>query len=1238
MNDRSLGSQEVDVREAFEHVPVALGIADLNGQLHRVNQEFCALLNRPSEELLATTLQELTSRQDLTADDQFRSLIEGKTKSISVQLLYRRPTEKPVCIEFVLSLLSGSSKLLVAANDLSAVKDAGALLERERIDRAHLERLAKVGSWRWDAKSDAIEWSETLALGCGCDPKLPAPPFKEHYRFFSPDSWTLLTEHVSRAVGDGTGYELILEAVRPSGEKAWVIARGEAERNQDGQITGLRGTIQDITDRVHDQKALRDSTEKFEKAFRCSPQTFTISTIADDRYLDVNEAFELTTGYTREEAIGRTTEELGIWENRPERDKLVERAIRGEKIRNVECRFRKKNGETFIGLLSAELIDQIAGVPSVVANVIDITDWRKAEEALRASERNAALFTEQTMFGVVEWDQNFRVVRWNEAAEAIFGYAQAEAVGRHANELIVPAHLQKNINIIFQELIHGQGSGSLSVNENVRKTGERILCEWFNTPLTRPDGQVIGVMSLVLDITEKRRTERALKETQDRYRGLVESSHDWIWQVDAECRYTYVGAQCRHLLGYEPEEILGKTPFELMPEQEAARVAKVFGPIAAAHQPFRGLENTNVTKSGQRIILETNGTPVFDHQGNFAGYRGMDRDVTERKRAEIALRESEAKYRTLADNLPGVVFQFYAKESGEWGFHFVHESAGTILGITAEPLHSFADRFNACLDPVDRSRCVQSVQQAIASCAAWDFETKFTKPSGDELFIRGASRPQRRDGELVFHGILFDTTARNRAEEALRESEDRFRRVVEHIGDALFVDDVDGHVVFANDRFLNLFGFKRDELPNLALEDYIAPEYRDALRDRHDRRVRGDVVPSHFEYEGCRRDGTRLWLEVDVVAVKDKHGEVIGTQSALRDVSERKRMLEALRKSEDKFSKAFRESPMALTLTSAEDHRYLEVNEAFERYTGWHRDEVKGKTPFDLKIWDLEQRQEFVRRVQAHESVRDFELRYRCKDGTERWALGAGELINIDGEPCILAVIADITERKQAEAVLAGVSRRLIQAQEQERTRIARELHDDIAQRLALLANQVEMIRANTRRPELRADITEVREQLISIVSSVQGLSHELHSSKLEYFGLVPAVKSFCTEFSEGEKVAIDFQNEDVPGSLPVELSLSLFRVLQEALRNAVKHSNVRHFDVHLWAASGDIHLTVVDDGVGFDVETMMKGAGLGLVSMRERLKLVGGDLSITSQPLRGTTVHARAPLSSTHDLAKAAS
>ena len=200
--------------------------------------------------------------------------------------------------------------------------------------------------------------------------------------------------------------------------------------------------------------------------------------------------------------------------------------------------------------------------------------------------------------------------------------------------------------------------------------------------------------------------------------------------------------------------------------------------------------------------------------------------------------------------------------------------------------------------------------------------------------------------------------------------------------------------------------------------------------------------------------------------------------------------------------------------------------------------------------------------------------------------------------------------------------------QEQERARIGRELHDDINQRLAMLAIELEQLEDHP--SEVHSRVQELRQQTTELSNDVQALSHELHSSKLEYMGVVAGIKSWCKEFTKRQKIEIEFTC-DVSSTLPSDIGLCLFRVLQEATHNALKYSEVKRVQVQLREDSCGIHLIIRDSGKGFDVESALQGKGLGLTSMRERVRLVNGTISIESKPMAGTTIHVRVPMGSKH-------
>jgi PAS domain S-box-containing protein len=344
----------------------------------------------------------------------------------------------------------------------------------------------------------------------------------------------------------------------------------------------------------------------------------------------------------------------------------------------------------------------------------------------------------------------------------------------------------------------------------------------------------------------------------------------------------------------------------------------------------------------------------------------------------------------------------------------------------------------------------------------------------------------------------------------------------------------------------------------------------------------------------------------------------------------RREVERSLRESEERFRLVADTAP-ALIWMSGSDKKCTFFNQGWLNFTG---------RPIDLELgdgWAEGVHAEDLQRcldtyTQAFDRREQFRMEYRLRrhDGEYRWVLDIG-VPRSDDEGSFVGYIGscvDLTDRKLAETALASVSRRMIEAQEQERTRIARELHDDVGQRLALFSiNLTQLHQGPTDAAETRSRAAELTNQISDIATDVQALSHRLHSSKLEYLGLATAMRSFCQEFGEQQKVEVDFETHDLPSPLSSDISLCLFRVLQEALHNSAKYSGVRHFEVRSWGTPSEVHLTVRDFGSGFDVDLAKAGRGLGLISMDERLKILKGTLSIESQLKRGTTVHAFVPL-----------
>ena len=261
------------------------------------------------------------------------------------------------------------------------------------------------------------------------------------------------------------------------------------------------------------------------------------------------------------------------------------------------------------------------------------------------------------------------------------------------------------------------------------------------------------------------------------------------------------------------------------------------------------------------------------------------------------------------------------------------------------------------------------------------------------------------------------------------------------------------------------------------------------------------------------------------------------------------------------------------------------------------------------------------------------EFRVVRPDGAVRWVAAKGKFYySRRGEAeRMVGMGVDITERKKAEEAVASLSGRLIDAQEEERKRIARELHDDYNQRIAMLANDLAQLAKNDRDPSTAADRTEslrhLKDRVCELGADLHSLSHRLHPSTLKVLGLVAAVRTFCREFETQQGVQVDFGHEKVPRDVPEDAELCLFRIAQEGLRNVKRHSGANRAEVRLESLDGTLHLTVSDRGSGFDSNKPAERRGIGLRSMEERLRVLGGHLEVDSRPMEGTRIDAWLPL-----------
>ena len=590
-----------------------------------------------------------------------------------------------------------------------------------------------------------------------------------------------------------------------------------------------------------------------------------------------------------------------------------------------------------------------------------------------------------------------------------------------------------------------------------------------------------------IDITERKQAEEALRESEERYRRLIDSAPDWIWEVDEHGRYVFASPKMLDLLGYRPEEVLGKTPFDLMPPDEAERVAALFASIAAKREPFRYLVNTNLHKDGHLVFMETSGTPVFDSNGDYRGYRGMDRDITERKQAEENLarlsRHNELILGSAAEGILGLDAQ---------GNHtFVNPSAARMLGYEAEellgrPSHSLWHHTKPDGSPYPEEECKihasfrDGVVHRVSSEVFW-------RKDGTSFPVEYTSTPIIEQGRVVGAVVTFtDISERKQTEEALRASEERYQTLVNLSPDATIVH-IDRKWVFANPAAARLFGADSPaELVGQDMLERVHPDYRELAAQRA-AQVSAGAVTKPVEIKSLRLDGTAV--DVEANSARIEFDGLPANQVVMRDITERKQTEEALRESEEKHRRLF-ETMTQGVVYQAENGAIVSANPAAERILGLSLDQMMGRTSSDPG-WEATREDgsdfpgnEHPAMVALRTGEPVYGVTMQVRDSVEskrRWITVDAIPQFLPGETApssVYTTFADITERKQAEEALRQSEEQLRQSQKMEAVgQLAGGIAHDFNNLLTAILGYSDLILASEDLSvdEVRPDIEEIK-------------------------------------------------------------------------------------------------------------------------------------------------------------------
>ncbi|MBN2208897.1 MAG: PAS domain S-box protein [Candidatus Coatesbacteria bacterium] len=762
------------------------------------------------------------------------------------------------------------------------------------------------------------------------------------------------------------------------------------------------------------EEALRQSEERYRTLFSGTAQGILI-TDAETRELKyANPAICRMLGYTEAELTGMDVSDIHPRESLERLMGELKAQAQDQKYLSLSLPCLCKDG-TIIYADIAGSSSVIDGRRHHVGFFTDVTERREAEKALRASERRYRTLVENLPQKIFIKDKNSVYMSCNENYATDLGVPAEEMTGKSDYDFF-PRGLADKYREDDARIMAG---GKLEqLDERYIQDGEELFVHTVKMPLKDEKGNVIAILGIFWDITDRHHAEEALRASEERFRALVETSPDSVWEVDENAAYTYMSPRIRDMRGYSPEEVLGKTPFDLMPAEEGARVAEILAPFVASHKPFSGLENTNLHKDGHHVVVETNGVPFFDAQGAFRGYRGIDRDITERKRAEEALRESESRFKAMFNSMGNCVAIYGAIEGGN---DFIFKD----LNLSGERIDRVKKQ-----DVVGRK--VTECFPGMGEMGLLDVFRRVWRTGESEHHPASLYEDERisgwrenyvyrlSSGELV--AIYEDVTERKLAVESLREASNIINRSPAVA--FLWKNEAGWPVEFVSDNVEHIFGHTAEDFTagRIRYENTVHPD--DLARVGREVAAHGQENDrtgfTHEAYRIITKDGEVKWVE-DVTEIRrDDSGHITHYQGIVTDITERRETEEALKESEARYKALFEASADGILITDVKTREFRYANPAICRMLGYSEDELTQMAVGD--IYPKNALKHIMCEFQAFargEKTLAEGIPCLRQDGTQMLADISSATCEINGRKYNVGFFRDITERKMLLSQLA---------------------------------------------------------------------------------------------------------------------------------------------------------------------------------------------------------------------------
>lgn len=870
----------------------------------------------------------------------------------------------------------------------------------------------------------------------------------------------------------------------------------------DGEIHAVNTIVQDITD-------IRQAREELSIIYQLVHASSDYHSFVDRNYIyrSINDSYLNAFNKSKGEIVGHSVAELfGEDKFRKDIKPQMDRCLAGEKIQYQLLEDLPGLGKRWseIHFDPVEKNNEIVGI---AVNVRDITKRKEAEYRLQMYRD--IISTTSDLMAFVDRNYVFQVV--NDALLNAFGKTTDEVIGHKVEELTGSDFFNNNQKPHLDRCLAGS---NVTLNEwhELPNLGRRFLKVSFK-PYFETDGSTSGIIITKNDITDRKQIEEELKVSRERYRSILDTTGEWIWEIDLQGRHTYSNQALTIMLGYTFDEIKDLNVLDLIHEEDREKAQKVMETSIKHKRGWTDLVSRLKHKNGGYRYMECNAVPVIDNTGNVTGFRGSDRDITERINAETEKNYLLKRNSALVTALAEIVYEWKPKENTLfWDGDYT-----VILGYSENEIGNATNSWIDRIHPEDKGKALREVENAARESRPYDLEYRFLHRNGNYIWMhdRGVLTLDNKGKVDSILGVLRDTSHFRQAEKKMQESEEKYRALYNDNPNMCFTTDEEGTIFSVNITGAEHLGYTSNELIGKPLT-IVFPESEHAMAMKNLRYCIG-------------LDG------------------------------------------------------------------------------GMH----------------------------------EWEITKVCKDGRILWVKESARAIKSFDNVTVLIVCIDITKNKEAESEilesrerLRNLAEKLHNIREDERATISREIHDELGQTLTGLRidlawlldkmnSQQPLLSDRTRKALLLADET---------LETVRRISHDLRPAMLDDLGLAAAIEWQMEEFSKRTGCHYNLVLEAGDIGLNRNRDTIVFRILQEALTNIIRHAKADNIHVSLEKKKHDLVMGITDDGVGISDAALNSNKSIGLIGMRERATSIGGKIDIFRLDNSGTRVVLSIPADSIHE------